>query len=70
MTTLQSKIQEEMDVLPLSYQKEILDFVLFLKEKAKLESDTEYLSKNTSIKQAIIEGLNTPLSECSEHLDG
>ena len=53
----------------LSYQKEILDFVLFLKEKAKFESDTEYLSKNTSIKQAIIEGLNTPLSECSEQLD-
>jgi len=69
MTTLQSKVQEEMDFLPLSYQKEILDFVLFLKEKAKLESDTEYLSKNASIKQAIIEGLNTPLGECSEQLD-
>lgn len=32
MTTLSSKVQEEMDVLSLSYQKGILDFVLFLKE--------------------------------------
>lgn len=68
MTTLQDKIQHEISNLSLSSQKEILDFVLFLKEKSKQESDTDYLSKNSEIKQAIIEGIHTPLSECSEKL--
>jgi len=49
--------------------KEILDFIEFLKEKAKEESDTEYLSKNKSLKKSIIKGLKTPLSECSDKLD-
>ncbi len=69
MTTLQNKINKELEMLPLDSQKEILDFVLFLKEKNKIENDTEYLSKNPEIKQAIIDGLNTPLNECSMELD-
>ena len=63
------KITSELDSLPLQYQKEVFDFIIFLKEKLKEEDDTDYLSKDTETKQAIIEGLNTPLEECSKKLD-
>jgi len=43
--------------------------VLFLKKDINTETDNDFLSKNPEIKQAIIDGLNTPLDECSEHLD-
>jgi len=69
MNTLQEKINQEIDRLPLTSQKEVLDFVLFLKKRIYIETDNDYLSKNPEIKQAIIDGLNTPLDECSEHLD-
>lgn len=69
MNTLQEKIHQEIDTLPLPSQKEVLDFVLFLKNSLNIESDSDYLSKNPKIKQAIIEGLNTPLDECSDRLD-
>lgn len=69
MNTLQEKINQEINSLPLSSQKEVFDFVLFLKNKISSETDSDYLSKNADIKQAIIDGLNTPLDECSEQLD-
>ena len=69
MNTLQEKINQEINKLPLTPQKEILDFVLFLKKRVNIETDSDYLSKNPEIKQAIIDGLNTPLDVCSEHLD-
>lgn len=69
MNTLQEKIHQEVDTLPLTSQKEVLDFVLFLKNTLNTESDSDYLSKDPKIKQAIIDGLNTPLDECSDHLD-
>ena len=69
MNTLQEKINQEINKLPLTSQKEVLDFVLFLKKRINIETDSDYLSKNPEIKQAIIDGLNTPLDECSEYLD-
>jgi hypothetical protein len=69
MNTLPEIINKEINTLPLTSQKEVLDFVLFLKKRIKIEADSDYLSKNPEIKQAIIDGLNTPLDECSEHLD-
>lgn len=69
MNSLQHKIHQEIDTLPLNYQKEVLDFVLFIKNTKVTESDSEYLSKNPDIKQAIIDGLNTPLNACSDSLD-
>ncbi len=69
MLSLQAKIQSELEDLPLISQKEVLDFVLFLKSKILEETDTEFLSKNPQIKQTIIDGLQTPLSKCSETLD-
>jgi len=68
MTMLQEKIQTEISLLPLEFQKEVLDFILFLQARAKQESDTDYLSENPEVKQAIIDGLHTPLSECSEQI--
>lgn len=69
MNTLPEIINNEINTLPLTSQKEVLDFVLFLKKRISIETDNDYLSKNAEIKQAIIDGLNTPLDECSEHLD-
>ena len=69
MNTLQEKINQEIDRLPLTSQKEVLDFVLFLKKRISIETDNDYLSKNAETKQAIIDGLNIPLDECSEQLD-
>jgi hypothetical protein len=69
MSTLQEKIHQEVNTLPLTSQKEVLDFVLFLKNTLNTESDSDYLSKDPQIKQAIIDGLNTPLDECSDRLD-
>jgi hypothetical protein len=69
MNTLPELINKEIDKLPLTSQKEVLDFVLFLKKRIKIETDNDYLSKNPEIKQAVIDGLNTPLDECSKQLD-
>ncbi len=69
MNTLPELINKEIYKLPLTSQKEVLDFVLFLNKRINIETDSDYLSKNPEIKQAIINGLNTPLDECSEHLD-
>jgi len=69
MNTLPEIINKEINTLPLTSQKEVLDFVLFLKKRMSIETDNDYLSKNAEIKQAIIDGLNTPLDECSEELD-
>ena len=69
MNSLQEKINNEIIALPLISQKEVLDFVLFLKNAVKTETDSDYLSKNPDIKQAIIDGLNTSLDECSDQLD-
>lgn len=66
MNSLQKTILQEIETLPLYLQNEVLDFVLYLKSKADRENDTDYLSSNPKIKQAIIDGLNTPLGECSE----
>jgi hypothetical protein len=62
-------IYQEINTLPMMSQKEVLDFVLFLKNRINIETDHDYLSKNADIKQAIIDGLNTPLDDCSTELD-
>ncbi|MFZ4502454.1 MAG: hypothetical protein ACOYM1_00750 [Methylovulum sp.] len=69
MNTLPDLINQEINTLPLLSQKEVLDFVLFLKNRLSTQTDTDYLSNNADSKQAIIDGLNTPLNQCSETLD-
>lgn len=68
MNTLQERIQDEINELPINLQKEVFDFILFIKNK-HTESDNDFLSKNADAKQAIIEGLNTPIEQCSEYVD-
>ena len=68
MNTLPEIINQEINTLPLLSQKEVLDFVLFLKNRLSTQTDTDYLSNNTDSKQAIIDGLNTPLDQCFEFL--
>lgn len=69
MNALQDRIYQEVDKLPLISQKEVLDFILFIQQKINTQSDNDYLSKNSDIKNAIIDGLNTSLNECSTQLD-
>lgn len=69
MIGLQQVLSNEINTLPLMSQKEVLDFVLFLKKRISVENDHDYLSKNAEIKQTIVDGLNTPLEECSTGLD-
>ena len=69
MNALQDRIYQEVDKLPLTPQKEVLDFILFIQQKINTQSDNDYLSKNPDIKNAIIAGLNTSLNECSTQLD-
>ncbi len=69
MNTLPDIINQEINTLPLISQKEVLDVVLFLKNRISTQTDTDYLSNNADSKQAIIDGLNTPLDQCSESLD-
>jgi hypothetical protein len=69
MNTLQEKIHDEINNLPVSSQKEVFDFILFIKNKINTEIDNDFLSKNDDTKQAIIDGLNTPLEQCAEQLD-
>lgn len=69
MSSLQQALTNEINTLPLVSQKEVLDFVLFLKKQMTYETDNNYLSGDPAIKQAIIAGLNTPIDECSTELD-
>ena len=43
MNTLQEKINQEINKLPLTSQKEVLDFVLFLKKRINIETDNDLL---------------------------
>ncbi len=69
MTMLQTKIYDELSVLPLITQKEVLDFILFLKEKIQSQSDTDFLSLNSQNKQDLMDGLKIPLNECSKKIE-
>jgi len=62
-------LPEIINTLSLTSQKEVLDFMFFLKKRINIKTDSDYLSKNADIKQAIIDVLNTPLDECSKQLD-
>ena len=43
MNTLPELINKEIDKLPLTSQKEVLDFVLFLKKRINIETDNDLL---------------------------
>jgi hypothetical protein len=69
MQDLALKISEELKTLHPLYIKEVYDFITFLKEKQKKESDTEYLSNIPGMVDSILKEASRPLSEYSDHLD-
>ena len=69
MNTLALKISEELKTLHPFYLKEVFDFVTFLKERQKRESDTEYLNSIPGMAESIKSEAERPLSEYSDQLD-
>lgn len=69
MQDLALKISEELKTLHPLYIKEVYDFITFLKEKQKKESDTEYLSNIPGMVDSILKEASRPLNEYSENLD-
>ncbi len=51
------RIISELDKLPPPYQKEILDFIEFVKTKVQ-ESDTEYLQSMTGMEESIRQAMD------------
>jgi len=69
MQTLAVRISEELKALHPFYLKEVYDFISFLKERQKRESDTDYLNSIPGMAESIIKESETPLSEYSDQLD-
>ena len=63
MNTLQEKINQEINKLPLTSQKEVLDFVLFLKKRINIETDSDYLSKKALVHK-YTDGTTPPYPNC------
>lgn len=62
------KLTREIFSLPSFYLEELADYVQFLKQQAKKNTDTVYLSQDKLIKESIIQGMKTPLSKCEQTL--
>ncbi len=69
MKTLTSDIEKDIKSLNPFYQKEVHDFVMFLKEKQKKNDDTEYLSGIPGMVESILKEGEKPLSDYSKQLD-
>jgi hypothetical protein len=69
MQPLVLQISKELKTLQPFYLKEVFDFVLFLKERQKKESDTEYLNNIPGMVESIKKEAERPLSEYSDKLD-
>jgi hypothetical protein len=69
MHNLTREINKELETMHPLYIKEVYDFVTFLKEKQKRESETEYLTKIPGMVNSIIKEANRPLDEYSDKLD-
>lgn len=63
-------IKFQIDHLPEAIVSKILEFIQFQKfANGLFDNDTEYLSSMPEVKKSIIEGMNTPISECSRDLE-
>jgi len=69
MQTLVLQINEKLKNLQPFYLKEVYDFVSFLKDKQKKETDTEYLNNIPGMAESIINEANRPLTDYSDKLD-
>jgi hypothetical protein len=58
-------IKAQLDTLPESIIEKVLEFIFFQKFSNDLiESDEDYFASVPGMKEIIMEGLTTPLSEC------
>ena len=63
-------IKSQIDMLPEPILAKVIEFIDFQKFVADIyDNDTDYLSSMSGIKESIIEGLNTSLSECNRSLE-
>ena len=63
-------LKAEIEMLPENILDKVIEFVKFQKFLEGLyDNDTDYLSSIPRMKESIIEGMNTPLSECSKELE-
>jgi len=58
-------VKTQIDLLPEDVVESIIQFISFQKFSIGMyDDDTEYLSSMPGVKEKIIAGMNTPLSEC------
>jgi hypothetical protein len=58
-------LKREIDVLPESVIEKIQEFISFQKYITGIfDNDTDYLNSIPGMSESILEGINTPLSEC------
>ena len=63
-------LKAEIDLLPENILDKVREFIEFQKFlEGTYDNDTEYLTSIPHMKDSIVEGLNTPLSECSKELE-
>lgn len=63
-------LKAEIEMLPEDILDKVMEFVKFQKFLEGLyDNDTDYLSSIPGMQDSIIEGMNTPLSECSKELE-
>lgn len=57
--------RSQIDILPDSAVDKVIEFILFQRYALGLfDSDDDYLASMPGMTDSIVEGLNTPLSEC------
>ena len=61
---LRDYAKSQIDTLPDKAIEKIVDFISFQRFSLGYEDDTEYLMSVPTMKEKILEGLNTPIDEC------
>jgi hypothetical protein len=69
MNALQLDLVNISNNIPYYYLKDLLDYAVFLKQKAEKENDTEYLENIPGMVDSIIAASKEDLNNCSTKLD-
>ena len=69
MNTLQNRLIGIINEIPPHSLRELLNYALFLKEKSKKITDTEYLESIPGMVDSILEASNEDLKDCSKNLN-
>ncbi|MDR0857503.1 MAG: hypothetical protein LBN97_00540 [Oscillospiraceae bacterium] len=63
-------LKKQIDTVPMELVNQVRTFLAFQMNKLGMfENDTDYLNAVPGMAEKIVEGLNTPLSECFEDLE-